>query len=306
MKNGNFNETFKIIEPVLTGPSLTFAPNSTAYSLLPGENVIYNGEGASMNKLNLSSELGSVAFSNNTLTYMEPNAGSVSVPIGENKNSFTTYFTNVKNVSADTWGTKINYPGKIKTYDNASSTGNTTIMIPTQNYTLAVAGSQVVSGVTNYTIGQTVSAGKLLGVSGVSTINAGNLINSNPDIAILDSNFTSATNNVPVIVIGGPAVNTLADTLLNLTAPVYGSKFTNLTGVGANEAVIEMFNSVSGFNNQPALWIAGYSASGTLEASEVLAESLVGQPVVSLTGNKVVLSTSSSSYKGVTVVNSSS
>ena len=48
-----------------------------------------------------------------------------------------------------------------------------------------------------------------------------------------------------------------------------------------------------------------HSSSGTLEASEVLAESLVGQPVVSLTGNKVVLSTSSSSYKGVTVVNSS-
>lgn len=306
-KNGNFNETVKIIEPVLTGPSLTFAPNSTAtYSLLPGENVIYNGEGASMNKLNLSSELGSVTFSNNTLTYMEPTGGSVSVPIGENKNSFTTYFTNVKNVSADTWGTKINFPGKIKTYDNASSTGTATMMIPTQNYTLAVAGSQVVSGVTNYTIGQTVSAGKLLGVSGVSTVNAAGLLNSNPDLAIIDSNFTGATNSVPVIVMGGPAINTLADTLLNVSAPVYGSKFTNLTGVGANEALIEMFNSVSAFNNQPALWVAGYSSSGTLEASEVLAESLVGQPVVSLTGNKVVLSTSSSSYKGVTVVNSSS
>ena len=302
----SYTETVKVIEPTLTGPSLTFAPNSTAtYSLLPGENVIYNGEGASMNKLNLSSELGSIAFSNNTLTYMEPNGGSVSVPIGENKNSFTTYFTNVKNVSADTWGTKINYPGSIKTYDNASSTGNATIMIPTQNYTLAVAGSQVVSGVTNYTIGQTVSAGKLLGISGVSTVNAAGLLNSNPDLAIIDSNFTGATNSVPVIVMGGPAINTLADTLLNVSAPVYGSKFTNLTGVGANEALIEMFNSVSAFNNQPALWVAGYSSSGTLEASEVLAESLVGQPVVSLTGNKVVLSTSSSSYKGVTVVNSS-
>jgi hypothetical protein len=132
------------------------------------------------------------------------------------------------------------------------------------------------------------------------------LLNSNPDLAIIDSNFTGATNSVPVIVMGGPAINTLADTLLNVSAPVYGSKFTNLTGVGANEALIEMFNSVSAFNNQPALWVAGYSSSGTLEASEVLAESLVGQPVVSLTGNKVVLSTSSSSYKGVTVVNSSS
>ena len=305
-KGGNFNKTVKIVEPQLTGPSLTFAPNGSTYSMLPGGDVIYNTEGASMNKLNLTKELGSITFSNNALTYMEPTGSSVSIPIGENTKSFTTYFTNVKNASADMWGTKINYPGSIKTYDNASSTGTATIMIPTQNYTLAVAGSQVVSGVTNYTIGQTVGAGKLLGISGVSTINAGSLINSNPDLAIVDNNFTGATNSVPVIVMGGPAINTLAETLLNLTAPVYGSQFTSLTGVGANEAIIQMFNSVSGFNNQPALWIAGYSSSGTLEASEVLAESLVGQPVVSLTGNKVILSTASSSYKGVTVVTNSS
>ncbi len=297
----SYTEVVHVVKPVITGPSLTFAPNGTSYSLLPGQNVIYNPAGASASKLNLAGELGSVAFSNNMLTYMEPAGGSVSVPIGENSKSFTTYFTSVKNASADTWGTKVTYSGSIKTYGNASSTGSVKMIIPTQNYTLAVAGSQVVSGVTNYTIGQTVSAGKLLGVNGVSTINAGQLINSNPDMAVLDSSFTSSTNNVPVIVIGGPAVNSLADTLLNISAPVYGSSFTNLTGVGANEAVIEMFNSVAGFNNQPALWVAGYSSQGTVEASEVLAASLVGQPIVSLTGNKVVLSTSSSSYTGVTI-----
>ena len=160
-------------------------------------------------------------------------------------------------------------------------------------------------GQQNYTIGNTVSAGKLLGISGVSTVSAGQLINNNPDLAQLDSNFVASTNSVPVIVMGGPAVNTLADTLLNLTAPVYGSQFTNLTGVGAGEAAIELFSKVSAFNNESALWIAGYSASGTVEASEVLAASLVGQPIVNLTGNKVILSTSSSSYTGVTVVSSS-
>ena len=175
-----------------------------------------------------------------------------------------------------------------------------------QNYTVALAGAQTVIGQQNYTIGQTVGAGKLLSVNGVSTISASGVLNNNTDVAMLDSNFTRSTNDFPVIVMGGPAVNTLADTLLNLTAPVYGAEFTNLTGVGANEALIEMFNSVSGFNNQPALWVAGYSSGGTLEASEVLAESLVGQPVVNLTGNKVILSTASSSYKGVTVVTNSS
>ncbi|MCL4391529.1 hypothetical protein M1112_02430, partial [Candidatus Parvarchaeota archaeon] len=132
-------------------------------------------------------------------------------------------------------------------------------------------------------------------------VSASQLLNNNVDLTTLDSNFTGATNDVPVIVVGGPAVNTLAESLLNLTAPVYGSKFTNLTGVGANEAVIEMFNNVTAFNSQPALWVAGYSGQDTLEAAEVLASSLIGQPIVNLTGNKVILSTSSSTYKGVTV-----
>jgi len=206
----------------------------------------------------------------------------------------TTYFKSPTNTSANTWGDYATF-----------KKGSGTFFVPTENYTLAVAGSEIVTGQKNYTIGQTVSTGELLGISGVSSISASGLL-TNPDVATLDTNFTGSTNNVPVIVMGGPAVNTLADTLLNLTAPVYGTKFTNLTGVGPNEALIEMFNSVSAFNNQPALWIAGYSSSGTLEASEVLAESLVGQPIVNLTGNKVILSTASASYKGVTITNSSS
>ncbi|MCW1294728.1 MAG: hypothetical protein QXP07_02680, partial [Candidatus Parvarchaeum sp.] len=299
-------KTVKVIQPVLTGPSLTFASgNGTSYSMLPGENAIYNSEGASMSKLNLTKELGSVSFTNNALVYTEPTGSTVSIPIGENSNSFTTYFTNVKNMSADMWGTKVNYPGSIKTYGNASSIGTATLMVPTQNYTLAVAGSQVVSGVTNYSIGQTVSAGKLLGISGVSTISASG-VDNNPNMAILDTEFVGSTNDVPVIVMGGPAVNTLAGDLLNMTASTPLSQFINETGVGPNEAMIELFNNVSEFGNQPALLVAGYYGNNTLEAAQVLSESLIGQPVVPLTGNKVVLSTATASYTGVTVVNSSS
>ena len=208
-------------------------------------------------------------------------------------------------MSADMWGTKVNYPGSIKTYGNASSIGTATLMVPTQNYTLAVAGSQVVSGVTNYSIGQTVSAGKLLGISGVSTISASG-VDNNPNMAILDTEFVGSTNDVPVIVMGGPAVNTLAGDLLNMTASTPLSQFINETGVGPNEAMIELFNNVSEFGNQPALLVAGYYGNNTLEAAQVLSESLIGQPVVPLTGNKVVLSTATASYTGVKIVNSSS
>ena len=267
----------------------------TGDSIVPGSSGIYTSTGV-VNSLNITAKtpantnIGTLTFNGSALKFTDLLGETQVANVGSYSNG-TTHLMSSANTSANTWGDYATF-----TKDSAE------FFVPTENYTLAIAGAEIVTGQKNYTIGQTVSTGELLNVSGVSTINAGSLINNNPDVAILDSNFTGATNSVPVIVIGGPAVNTLADTLLNLSAPVYGTKFTNLTGVGANEAVIEMFNSVSGFNNQPALWVAGYSASGTLEASEVLAESLVGQPVVTLTGNKVILSTASSTYKGVTVV----
>jgi len=265
----------------------------TGDSVVPGASGIFTSTGVE-NSVNVTSKsaatIGTLTFNGSILKFTDLLGNTQTANVKAYSNG-TTYLMSPTNTSANTWG---DYATFTKT--------SAEFFVPTENYTVAVAGAEIVTGQKNYTIGQTVSTGELLNVSGVSTINAGSLINSNPDIATLDSNFTGTTNDVPVIVIGGPAVNTLADTLLNLSAPVYGTKFTNLTGVGPNEAVIEMFNSVSGFNNQPALWIAGYSSSGTLEASEVLAESLVGQPVVSLTGNKVILSTASSTYKGVTIV----
>ena len=111
---------------------------------------------------------------------------------------------------------------------------------------------------------------------------------------------------MPVIVVGGSAINTLGADLLNSSTPVVGATFTTDTGVGSGEALIEMYSSVKAFGNQPALWVAGYGASDTLEASEVLAASLLGEPVVSLTGNKVILSTSSASYTGVSIVSTNS
>ena len=276
----------------ITGSSLPFTVDGKSFSAVPGQAGLFASNN-SLVKAASNGILGSLSFNGSRFVYTDPVNETLVANIGTYAN-YSTHFVNDVNSTAPVWGADVSF------------TKNTAkFAIPTENYTLAIAGSEVVTGQKNYTIGQTVSTGELLNVSGVSSVNAADLLNSNPDLAIVDSSFTGSTNSVPVIVMGGPAINTLADTLLNQTAPVYGAQFTNLTGVGANEALIEMFNSVSAFNNQPALWVAGYSSSGTLEASEVLAESLVGQPVVSLTGNKVILSTASSSYKGVTVVNGS-
>ena len=291
----NFSKTntttpLKIANVKVTGP----VASAGGYSIIPGYPNLYAANGTALSSPGVDSGyLGSLKFNGSQLTYTDPLGGTQVVGITENGTTFATNLTTAtKNTSADTWGDSLAVIKK---------TGTATIAIPAQNYTVALAGAQTVIGQKNYTIGQIVTGGKLLGVSGVSTVSASQLLNNNVDLTTLDSNFTGATNDVPVIVVGGPAVNTLAESLLNLTAPVYGSKFTNLTGVGANEAVIEMFNNVTAFNSQPALWVAGYSGQDTLEAAEVLASSLIGQPIVNLTGNKVILSTSSSTYKGVTV-----
>ncbi len=179
-------------------------------------------------------------------------------------------------------------------------------VVPSENYTLALSGSEVPSGSVNYSVGSTLSSvsGKVLGIGGVSSIAAKGL--TSPSISELDSSFAGATNSVPVIVVGGSAINTLGAELLNSSTPVGSAAFTTDTGVGSGEALIEMYGSVKAFGNQPALWVAGYGASDTLEASEVLAASLLGEPVVSLTGNKVILSTSSASYTGVSIVSTNS
>ena len=280
----------------LSGPTASINADSSTYDIVPNHSGLYAVNGTAISSIpvknSAGASLGTLTFNGSELTFTDPIGGVQSVMIAENSTNFNTKILTTANTSANTWGDYLLSTPKKNT---------STIVVPSQNYTLAVAGSQVISGQRNYTVGQSVSTGKLLGISGVSTVSASQLLNGNVDLTTLDSNFTGATNDVPVIVIGGPAINTLADTLLNSSVPVYGSNFTKLTNVSANEALIEMFNNVTAFNSQPALWIAGYSGQDTLEAAEVLASSLIGQPIVNLTGNKVILSTSSSTYKGVSI-----
>jgi hypothetical protein len=286
----------------LKGPVANVAGTTgDSFSFVPGQNGLYASNGTVLSAPEVSSvagaDLGSLSFSNGTLKFTDPTGGTQSVKIGEYSGNFSTYLSGAANTSANTWGDYF-----------STSASATKFYVPTQNYTLAVQGSEVVSGQVNYTVGEIVSGGKVLNVGGSSAVSASGLFGTNVfPLAMLDSSFVGATDNVPVIIVGGPAVNKLAWEALGQSGPVFGSKFTNLTGVGANEALVQYFSKVGAFNNQSALLIAGYSGNDTLAASEVVAESLLGTPVVTLNGTKMVLSTSSgpSDYKGVTIVSSS-
>jgi hypothetical protein len=285
----------------ITGPVAELSDGVTG-SVVPGFNKIYvNGVGYSTVNVTgglTSGNLGTMSFSGTTLTYTSPYGDTQSMSVAENKTNFKTYDPSPANTTST--------PGISGAFVNDSLKTGANFVVPSENYTLALSGSEVPSGSVNYSVGSTLSSvsGKVLGIGGVSSIAAKGL--TSPSISELDSSFAGATNSVPVIVVGGSAINTLGAELLNSSTPVGSAAFTTDTGVGSGEALIEMYGSVKAFGNQPALWVAGYGASDTLEASEVLAASLLGEPVVSLTGNKVILSTSSASYTGVSIVSTNS
>ena len=277
----------------ITGPQASVSGGASTYSVTPGFVGLVAANGTSFTTAPVNSEnIGTLSFSGSVLKYTDPVGGSVSTTIAENKTNFDTYITSTGNTTVSPWGERL-----IQT----KSSG--TVQIPVQNYTLALGGSQVITGEINYSVGATIPAGEIISIGGVSAVSPSNLYSSGVfPLAELDSSFAGTSNTVPVIIVGGPAVNTLAADLLNSSTPVFGSQFTADTNVSSGEALVQMFSSVKDFGNQPALWVAGYGATDTLVASEVLSESLLGTPVVNLTGSKVILSTSSGNYKGVTVV----
>ncbi len=301
LKEVNINTTAKpvyrnVTEFNLSGP---VASLSTGGSFVPGYAGLYQSNGTVLSSYTLPNQLGALSFSGTVLTYTEPTLGgkTTSVTVTENKSDYT-YLVSPTNGSADSWGA----------YVTAATKDGATFVIPSQNYTLALNGTQTITGKQTVSLGGSVSSGKLLNITGVSSVSASGLFGSGVfPLAELDTSFSSSTNSVPVVIVGGPAANKLAQTVLGLSGPVFGSQFTNLTGVGSGQALVEWFTNVSGLGHQNALLVAGYNAGDTLNAAEVVAEALLGTPVsgVALNGTKMILSTSSSSYTGVTVVSSS-
>ena len=310
----NSKSVLNVTNLTLKGPVSTFN-DGVAYSIVPGYNGMYASNGTKYSTVNLPKGLGTASFSNNKLTVTDPIGGTVNVPTAENTSSFATYFPTNVTAAADTWGTYLLTSGVVK-INGTSRWGNGTydVNVPSQNYTLTVGGSETVSGATKYNLTSgTVLNGEFINASGVSSsFSASSLFGTNVfPLGSLDSSFVGATNNVPVVVVGGPAVNTLAlklyDTTYNVTGYGGGTQFTNLTHVRANESLVWMFNNVSAFGHEPALWVAGWAGQDTLLASEVVSESLLGTPVsgVTLNGSKVVLSSGSGTLSSVRVVSSS-
>ena len=315
---GGFNVTFKpnetvfatntnhvnVSDIIIKGPktSVTSTVNSKKavdYSFVPGFTKLYLANGSSYTSapIGTGGYLGTLSFDGSKLVYTEPmTGGTQSVSISENHSNFFTNVSTPTNTSADAWGA----------YVKGASVHGATFVIPTQNYTLALGGSTVIGSEQNYSAGQTIpNGGKVISVGGAAGFTASSLFGTNVfPIGTEDSSFTGSSASVPVIVVGGPSVNTLAQTLLGVPAGSYGAGFTNKTGVTSGESLVQLFSNVSSLNNESALVIAGYSGEDTLQASEVVAESLLGTPIVSLNGTKMIL-TSGSSYTGVTVKSTS-
>ncbi len=297
-------KSYKVSEVKVTGPKVSVSNTASSavalnYNIVPGFTKLYLANGSSYTSapIGTGGYLGTLSFDGSKLVYTEPmTGGTQSVSIVENHSSFFTNVSTPTNTSADAWGA----------YVKGASVHGATFVIPTQNYTLALGGSTVVGSEQNYSAGQTIpNGGKVISVGGAAGFTASSLFGTNVfPIGTEDSSFTGSSASVPVIVVGGPSVNTLAQTLLGVPAGSYGAGFTNKTGVTSGESLVQLFSNVSSLNNESALVIAGYSGEDTLQASEVVAESLLGTPIVTLNGTKMIL-TSGSSYTGVTVKSTS-
>ena len=296
---GGYNLTFYMHKGLvafnLTGPVATVASSANTYSLVPGYAGLYSSTGKELTKTNVSSTdvLGQLSFSGSVITYTDPLGATQTVTITENKSNFVTNVSkSTLNTTANTWG---DFVSKV------TKTG-ALFVIPSQNYTVGLGASSAITSTVNYTAGDvfTTSAGKMKVESvGGSSVTAAGLFGAGVfPLAEADTSFTGTTNSVPVVVVGGPAVNTLAQTLYdseyNVTSYGGGAQFTSKTGVAAGEALVQWFTNVSAFGKQNALWVAGYNPGDTLAASEAVAEFLLGTPVtgVTLNGTSVILSTS--------------
>ncbi|MFA6023269.1 MAG: hypothetical protein WC781_04230 [Candidatus Pacearchaeota archaeon] len=106
-------------------------------------------------------------------------------------------------------------------------------------------------------------------------------------LTIKDSEVSSASGK-NLIVVGGSCVNTVAATLLGSSAPLCGSDFTAVTGVGTGEFLIQTFSYGTG---KVATLVAGYEAADTKNAATALTtktpDTTVGKKYKGTTANTI-------------------
>jgi hypothetical protein len=107
------------------------------------------------------------------------------------------------------------------------------------------------------------------------------------DLVKLDTEVTDKTSK-PMIIVGGPAINTFAAEALGLTYPAYGAA----SGIPEGKALIQLVENAFGGTNV-ALVVAGWEAANTREAADVLkdfdsyATQLDGKMKVQVSGTSV-------------------
>lgn len=173
--------------------------------------------------------------------------------------------------SADFFGTLIT------TDQSDSDAYSATISYPDQqNYALIYMG-EVTSAIT--------AAGGTSGAGGVTSLGS---------VAVTDSEVSSVGGK-NLIVVGGSCVNTVAANLLGVSARTCGSAFTEKTGIGSGQFLIETFARTGG---NVATLVAGYNAGDTTNAAKALTTQ-----IIDTTAGKKYKGTSSTAVEAVMVDN---
>lgn len=95
------------------------------------------------------------------------------------------------------------------------------------------------------------------------------------NVAVMDSQASSVSGK-NLIVVGGSCVNSVAASLLGLSASSCGSAWETATGVGAGSFLIQTF---SRSNDKVATLVAGYNAGDTVNAAKALTTQVIDTSV---------------------------
>ena len=108
-------------------------------------------------------------------------------------------------------------------------------------------------------------------VDSTSSVSSGSAISSLGNVIIMDSEV-SGSSNKNLIVVGGSCINSAAATLLG--GAHCGASFTEATGVGSGQFLIESFAGAY-TPGKIALLVAGYAVGDTQNAAEFLTKQTV-------------------------------
>ncbi|MFH0830004.1 MAG: hypothetical protein V1887_02500 [Candidatus Aenigmatarchaeota archaeon] len=128
----------------------------------------------------------------------------------------------------------------------------------------------------------------VFGLSSGSASTGGSAVSKNPvritgDVAVLDTEVTDfAQMTSDMVVVGGPAINKAAATLLGVTYPAHGAS----SGITADTAMVRVFQNAFS-SGHVAVLIAGYEAQNTDMATAVIQAGKLTQtvPKVQISGS---------------------